>query len=167
MAEDDRTAADEPVPHHLAELNRQLERQRAMMALDRRITNVLAGREPDYQPRQPDLLDKAVEAVGRVLAPLAGFLVFAACWIYCIAAYGFLFGVGLGWVPSFICGYGVLLILSRGWPFVLFLTGVLYLSHDMGSATQSDLSFPFDLLYTLSRQLVLLLQHWLDVVGLG
>ena len=108
-----------------------------------------------------------VEAVGRVLAPLAGFLVFAAGWIYCVAAYGFLFGVGLGWLPSLICGYGVFLILFRGWPFVLALTVLLLLSYEMGSASQSDLSFPFDLLYTLNLQLVLLVQHWLDVVGLG
>ena len=27
-------------------------------------------------------------------------LIFAGCWIFCIASYGFLFGVGLGWLPS-------------------------------------------------------------------
>lgn len=138
-----------------------------MVALDRAVTNVLAGREPDYQPPPPDLFDKVVAAVGRVLAPLAGFLVFAACWIYCIAAYGFLFGVGLAWLPSFICGYGVFLILFRGWPYVLALTGFLCLVYYAGSTSQSDLSFPIDFLYTVSRQLVLLVQHWLDVVGLG
>lgn len=47
------------------------------------------------------------------------------------------------------------------------LTVLLLLSYEMGSASQSDLSFPFDLLYTLNLQLVLLVQHWLDVVGLG
>lgn len=30
-------------------------------------------------------------------------VVFIGCWIYCIATYGFLLGVGLGWLPSWIC----------------------------------------------------------------
>ena len=29
-------------------------------------------------------------------------LVFLGSWIYCIATYGYLFGVGLGWLPSAI-----------------------------------------------------------------
>jgi hypothetical protein len=31
-----------------------------------------------------------------------GLITFISLWIYCIAAYGFLFGVGLGWLPSLI-----------------------------------------------------------------
>jgi hypothetical protein len=27
-------------------------------------------------------------------------LVFIGCWIYCIVSYGFLLGLGLGWLPS-------------------------------------------------------------------
>lgn len=32
-------------------------------------------------------------------------IIFVGCWIYCIATYGFLFGVGLGWLPSIIVAY--------------------------------------------------------------
>lgn len=34
---------------------------------------------------------------------LTGVVTFVGSWIYCIATYGFLFGVGLGWLPSIIC----------------------------------------------------------------
>lgn len=30
---------------------------------------------------------------------------FIGSWIYCIATYGYLFGVGLGWLPSLIVAY--------------------------------------------------------------
>jgi hypothetical protein len=41
--------------------------------------------------------------------------VFIGCWIYCIASYGFLLGVGLGWLPSGI----VAAVVSFLWPLVL------------------------------------------------
>jgi hypothetical protein len=44
-------------------------------------------------------------------------LIFAGCWIFCIASYGFLFGVGLGWLPSAIAAT----ILSLFWPLILVL----------------------------------------------
>ena len=34
---------------------------------------------------------------------ITGAIMFIGCWIYCIATYGFLLGVGLGWLPSAIC----------------------------------------------------------------
>lgn len=43
--------------------------------------------------------DEAYAAIGNFFA----FIVFVSCWIYCIANYGFLLGVGLGWLPSAIC----------------------------------------------------------------
>jgi hypothetical protein len=42
-------------------------------------------------------------------------LIFLGCWIYCIATYGFLLGVGLGWLPSAI----VAGIVSFFWPLIL------------------------------------------------
>lgn len=42
-------------------------------------------------------------------------IVFLGCWIYCVAAYGFLLGVGIGWFPSIIAAA----IVSVFWPFVL------------------------------------------------
>ena len=35
-----------------------------------------------------------------VLGWITGLLTFIAAYIYCIATYGFLFGLGLGWLPS-------------------------------------------------------------------
>ena len=45
------------------------------------------------------------------------FILFVGCWIYCIAVYGFLFGVGLGWLPSAI----VATLVSLLWPLVLIV----------------------------------------------
>lgn len=42
-------------------------------------------------------------------------LTFIGCWIYCIASYGFLLGVGLGWIPSLITAF----IVSFFWPLIL------------------------------------------------
>jgi hypothetical protein len=54
-------------------------------------------------------------------------VVFIGCWIYCIANYGFLLGVGFGWLPSAIVAafaFGLAMIL---WP-MLFLgvAGIAY-----------------------------------------
>ncbi len=38
--------------------------------------------------------------IGYVLGFVAGIVTFIASYIYCIGAYGFLFGLGLGWLPS-------------------------------------------------------------------
>jgi hypothetical protein len=48
-------------------------------------------------------------------------LIFVGCWIYCVAEYGFLLGVGLGWLPSLI----VALVASFFWP--LLLLGVVWI----------------------------------------
>jgi two-component system, chemotaxis family, chemotaxis protein CheY len=42
-------------------------------------------------------------------------VLFLGCWIYCIASYGFLLGVGLGWLPSAIAAS----LLSFLWPLVV------------------------------------------------
>ena len=45
-------------------------------------------------------------------------IIFIGAWIYCIVAYGFLMGVGLGWLPAGITAF----VLSFLWPlFVLAL----------------------------------------------
>ena len=53
-------------------------------------------------------------------------IIFIGCWIYCIAHYGFLWGVGLGWLPSLIVAFVVSLL----WPLlalviVLAIAGIL------------------------------------------
>jgi hypothetical protein len=42
-------------------------------------------------------------------------IVFLGCWIYAIATYGFLFGLGLGWLPSAI----VAAVVSFFWPLIV------------------------------------------------
>lgn len=39
-------------------------------------------------------------AIGAVLGLVVGVLTFIGAYIYCIATYGFLLGLGLGWLPS-------------------------------------------------------------------
>jgi len=41
-------------------------------------------------------------------------ITFIGCWIYAIATYGFLLGVGLGWLPSAI----IATIVSFLWPLI-------------------------------------------------
>jgi hypothetical protein len=48
-------------------------------------------------------------------------IIFVGCWIYAITTYGFLFGVGLGWLPSLI----VATIVSFLWP--LMVIGIVIL----------------------------------------
>lgn len=50
-------------------------------------------------------------------------ITFIASWIYCIATYGFLFGVGLGWLPSII----VAVIAGALWPLIVLGVAVLLL----------------------------------------
>lgn len=50
---------------------------------------------------------------------IGGGLTFIGCYIYCIAAYGFLLGVGLGWLPSGIVALLVGGFLYVAWPLVL------------------------------------------------
>jgi hypothetical protein len=38
--------------------------------------------------------------IGDILGALIGFATFLGAYIYCISEYGFLFGFGLGWIPS-------------------------------------------------------------------
>jgi hypothetical protein len=58
--------------------------------------------------------------IGAVVA----FISFVAAYIYCIIAYGFLLGLGFGWIPSLI--FAVIMFFL--WPFaVLGIIGLLIL----------------------------------------
>lgn len=48
-------------------------------------------------------------------------ITFIGCWIYAIVSYGFLLGVGLGWLPSAI----VATLLSFLWPILVLGVAVL------------------------------------------
>lgn len=52
------------------------------------------------------------------------FIIFIGAWIYCIATYGFLLGVGLGWLPAAITA-GIAAFL---WPLILLvIVGFVFL----------------------------------------
>ncbi|MFT5592168.1 MAG: hypothetical protein ACI8SR_000525 [Oceanicoccus sp.] len=46
---------------------------------------------------------------------ISGIIIFFSSWIYCISEYGYLLGVGLGWLPSIISAY----VLCWFWPIYL------------------------------------------------
>ena len=52
---------------------------------------------------------------------ITAFITFVICYIYCIATYGFLLGVGLGWLPSGI----VARIVGFLWPLFALLLLIL------------------------------------------
>lgn len=56
-------------------------------------------------------MDDAVYRIGFFITAL---ITFIGSWIYCIAEYGFLLGVGLGWLPSII----VAVIAGALWPLI-------------------------------------------------
>ena len=57
--------------------------------------------------------------VAEITSLITGVLVFIGTWIYCIATYGFLFGVGLGWLPACIVAVIVGAIAGHLWPLIL------------------------------------------------
>jgi energy-coupling factor transporter transmembrane protein EcfT len=56
----------------------------------------------------------------------AGLITFVISWIYCIASYGFLFGVGLGWLPSLIVAAVAYLLTMLLWGPVALVLGLLF-----------------------------------------
>jgi len=50
-------------------------------------------------------------------------ILFLGFWIYCIATYGFLIGVGIGWLPSLIAAG----ILSAMWPLLIVAALALWM----------------------------------------
>lgn len=54
---------------------------------------------------------------------VVGVLTFIVSWIYCIATYGFLLGVGLGWLPSII----VAVLAALLWPVIAIVIGLVLL----------------------------------------
>lgn len=60
-----------------------------------------------------------------VAATITGTVVFVIAWIYAIAEYGFLLGVGLGWLPAGIIG----VVAGIAWPLIaLAVAGLAYLA---------------------------------------
>lgn len=53
----------------------------------------------------------------QLIQGIVGFIVFIVSYIYCITAYGYLLGLGLGWLPSII----VALIAAIFWKLMVFI----------------------------------------------
>lgn len=58
----------------------------------------------------------------KVGAAISWVIVFLGSWAYCVAEYGFLIGVGLGWLPSAI----VASIAAILWPVIVGAIGLLF-----------------------------------------
>ena len=55
---------------------------------------------------------------------ITGFITFFGSWIYCISNYGYLLGVGLGWLPSII----VAVIAGFLWPLLVLGAFILIIA---------------------------------------
>ena len=60
----------------------------------------------------------------RLIGIAVGALTFIAAWIYCMATYGFLFGFGLGWLPSGILAAMVGFAMMFLWQWLAVLAGI-------------------------------------------
>lgn len=70
-----------------------------------------------------------------IVGAILGVVAFFGCWAYAIYSWGFLLGVGLGWIPSIFIG----LIAFAVGPFLLSL-GILLL---IGAYALNKLGFDF------------------------
>lgn len=57
-------------------------------------------------------------SIGSWHGGIAGAITFLGGWIYCTYQYGFLLGFGLGWLPSIILSYIVLVVVVWLWPLI-------------------------------------------------
>jgi hypothetical protein len=63
--------------------------------------------------------DEWYSRVGLILGLISAVGSFFGSWIYCAVTYGFLFGFGLGWLPSAILAGIVFLVMRYLWPIPL------------------------------------------------
>ena len=79
------------------------------------------GQRPPVLPVQADSTSNGNDVDWYPIGvAITGLIVFVGSWIYCIATYGFLFGVGLGWLPSFI----VAVVAGFLWPLIALVVGL-------------------------------------------
>lgn len=83
------------------------------------------------------LYGKGMEAVmywriGQALANVSTTIIFFALWIFCAFHYGFLYGLGFGWVPAIIMAFVLWFIIAAGWGLIagplmaIFFTWLFY-----------------------------------------
>jgi hypothetical protein len=62
-----------------------------------------------------------MDAAYKIGAGITWLLIFAGAWIYCVSAYGFLPGVGLGWLAAGITAS----VLCWFWPLYVIAAAIL------------------------------------------
>ena len=76
--------------------------------------------EAQYKVNNNKIFDR--DGTYPIVGLITGVIVFFACWICAIASWGFLLGVGLGWIPSFF----IAVIAGFIWPLLaLILVGAI------------------------------------------
>lgn len=62
-----------------------------------------------------------------IVGGLSAIIIFIGAWAYCIATYGFLLGVGLGWLPAVITAIIVGALVGFLWPLIALGIGIAVL----------------------------------------
>jgi hypothetical protein len=76
--------------------------------------------------------DAFYRLVGTISGVVAAAIAFFGGWIYCASTYGFLFGFGLGWLPSALLAGICYLVMRYLWP--LTAIGVVYVVYKVMQA---------------------------------
>jgi hypothetical protein len=71
-------------------------------------------------------MSEGYKLTSTIIASISSVLIFIGSYVYCIATYGFLFGVGLGWLPSAIVAFIAFGVVWLLWPLIAF--GLLVLA---------------------------------------
>jgi hypothetical protein len=91
---------------------------------------------------------------GAVLGFVVGIITFIVAYIYCIATYGFLFGLGLGWLPAGILA-GIV-----GWATV-FLWGAVLALAVLGALVLISFLWPGAVVYAIWGGAIGLFVWWI------
>jgi len=62
----------------------------------------------------------------KTIGNFFAFSTFFISWIYCIVSYGFLLGVGLGWLPSLVLA----IIATYIWPLFIIAISILFFDRE-------------------------------------
>lgn len=69
-------------------------------------------------------MEKSYFERGHWFGLCTGLVTFVSLWIYCIVHYGFLLGVGLGWLPSLIVAVPTYFLAALLWGPIALIFGV-------------------------------------------
>lgn len=66
-------------------------------------SNQISGEKSETRVPTAQTAGLTYAGIGFVFGVIVGVGTFITAWIYCVMAYGFVLGLGLGWFPSAIC----------------------------------------------------------------